>query len=114
MPNFIFFNLMLALKEKSDDNQSLNSSSSGSHECLQTSIYNNLSIDVEMFHKITGNFDPLVALEERSRDDQSHWASSSGHHECQSQMSWQSIQWFMRYFSLNQSGPTVRPTSLSV
>lgn len=83
---------MLALKEKSDDNQSLNSSSSGSHECLQTSFYNSPSIDVEMFHRIIDHFDPLVALEERSGDDQSDWASSSGHHECQCQMLWQSIQ----------------------
>ena len=35
-------------------------------------------VDVEVFHRISENFDLLVALQEKSGDHQSHSGSSSG------------------------------------
>lgn len=41
------------------------------------------TIHVEIFHRISENFDMMVALEEISGDHQSHKDLSSGDHECQ-------------------------------
>ncbi len=66
--------------------------------------------DVEMFYRISGNFDLLVVLDTKSLDHKSHEDSSSGEHEYKYKISCQFIK-KLTYFSLDQNGgPTYRPT----
>ncbi len=56
-------------------------------------------IDVGCFTNVL-----MVALDEKSEDHKSQWDSSSGEHERLNKISQQSIQKFLRYLSLEQSG----------